>query len=112
MAEKGWYGGDGHKADEKKYINWRARLMYDTNMKTAYAQAHYRKQLQGSELRPVWVYRSKLVGDNRRADHIALHGRAFRYDDSFWDTYYPPNGWGCECYVTTESEAGGGERGA
>jgi hypothetical protein len=30
--------------------------------------------------------------------------KAFRYDDHFQDTYYPKNGWGCECYVTIESE--------
>ncbi|MDR0556320.1 MAG: hypothetical protein LBG43_00390, partial [Treponema sp.] len=23
MKEKGWYGGAGHTADDKKYINWR-----------------------------------------------------------------------------------------
>jgi hypothetical protein len=23
MKEKGWYGGAGHTADEKRYINWR-----------------------------------------------------------------------------------------
>jgi hypothetical protein len=96
----------GHTKDEKRYINWRIGVIYDTNMRTAYAQANYREQLEGAELRPVWVYRSQLAGDNRRQEHIELHGRAFRYDDPFWDTYYPPNGWGCECYVNTESEHG------
>ncbi|MDR3355619.1 MAG: hypothetical protein LBO04_00315 [Spirochaetaceae bacterium] len=104
MKEKGWYGGAGHGKDEKGYINWRIGVIYDTNMRTAYSQAHYREQLRGAELRPIWVYNSLLSGKNRRQEHIALHGRAFRYDDAFWDTYYPPNGWGCECYVTTESE--------
>jgi uncharacterized protein with gpF-like domain len=106
MAKKGWYGGAGHGKDEKKYINWRLRVMYETNMKTAYAQAQYRKQLQGAEMRPVWVYNSKLAGNNRRQEHVALHNKAFRYDDPFWDSYYPPNGWGCQCFITTKSEAG------
>jgi uncharacterized protein with gpF-like domain len=106
MKKSGWYGGAGHAADEKRYINWRIGVIYDTNMRTAYAQANYREQLEGAELRPVWVYQSQLAGDNRRQEHIELHGRAFRYDDPFWDTYYPPNGWGCECYVNTESEHG------
>ncbi|HPC71746.1 MAG TPA: phage minor head protein, partial [Treponema sp.] len=43
---------------------------------------------------------------NRRQDHIALHDKAFRYDDPFWDRYRPPNGWGCECSVVSLSEAG------
>jgi SPP1 gp7 family putative phage head morphogenesis protein len=106
MKDKGWYGGAGHTADDKKYINWRIKTMYETNMRTAYAQAQYRKQLQGAALRPIWVYQSQLSGNNRRQEHIALHGKAYRYDDPFWDTYYPPCGWGCQCYVTTKSEAG------
>jgi hypothetical protein len=106
MKAKGWYGGAGHTADEKKYINWRIGVIYDTNMRTAYSAEHYRKQLEGAELRPIWVYQSQLTGDNRRKEHIALHGKELRFDDAFWDTYYPPNGWGCECYVITESEHG------
>jgi hypothetical protein len=47
-----------------------------------------------------------MTGDNRRQEHIALNDKAFRYDDPFWDSYYPPNGWGCQCYVTTKSESG------
>jgi uncharacterized protein with gpF-like domain len=104
MKRSGWYGGAGHTEKEKKYINWRIGVIYDTNMRTAYAQANYREQLAGAELRPVWVYQSQLAGNNRRQEHIELHGKAFRYNDGFWDTYYPPNGWGCECYVNTESE--------
>jgi hypothetical protein len=80
-------------------------------MRTAYAQGSYREQLEGAALRPVWVYNSQLSGGNRRKEHIELHGKAFRYDDPFWDTYYPPNGWGCECYVTTESEHGAEKNG-
>ena len=106
MKSTGWYGGNGHTAEDKKYISWRLRLIYDTNMRTAYSAAQYRKQLQDAEGRPVWVYKSKVSGKNRRQEHIALHDKAFRYDDPFWDTYYPPNGWGCQCSVTTKSEAG------
>jgi SPP1 gp7 family putative phage head morphogenesis protein len=104
MKANGWYGGAGHTKKDRRYINWRIGVIYDTNMRTAYAQADYRDRLEGAELCPIWVYRSQLAGDNRRQEHIALHGKAFRYDDSFWDTYNPPNGWGCECYVDTESE--------
>jgi hypothetical protein len=106
MDKAGWYGGNGHTRDDTKYINWRIRVIYDTNMRTAYGAARYRQQLQGAEGRPIWVYQSKLTGDNRRQEHLALHNKAFRFDDPFWDTYYPPNGWGCQCYVTTKSESG------
>jgi hypothetical protein len=62
--------------------------------------------MRGAKLRPILVYQSQLVGDNRRVDHIALHDKAFRYDDPFWNTNYPKNGWGCECEVLSLSESG------
>jgi hypothetical protein len=106
MKEKGWYGGAGHTAEDTKYINWRIKTIYETNMKTAYDQAQYRNQLRGADLRPIWVYHHDPDVKNPRMDHLALDGKAYRYDDPFWDTYYPRNGWGCECSVTTKSEAG------
>jgi hypothetical protein len=51
------------------------------------------------------VYHHDPAVSNPREAHVALDGKAFRYDDPFWETYYPPNGWGCQCYVSTESEA-------
>jgi SPP1 gp7 family putative phage head morphogenesis protein len=106
MKATGWYGGAGHTEKDVRYINWRIKIIYETNMRTAYMQAQYRKQLQEAVLRPIWVYQSQLSGRNRRQEHIALHGSAYRYDDPVWNKYYPPNGWGCQCYVTTKSEAG------
>jgi hypothetical protein len=106
MEKTGWYGREDKTKDDKSYINWRIRVIYDTNMRTAHAAARYRKQLQSADSRPIWVYKSKLAGKNRRQEHIALHNKAFRYDDPFWNVYYPPNGWECKCFVDTRSEAG------
>ncbi|MDR0710560.1 MAG: hypothetical protein LBF77_10905 [Spirochaetaceae bacterium] len=106
MEDTGWYGGNGHTKDDTKYINWRIKIIFNTNMRTAYAAARYRTQLAAADLRPVWVYKSMLTGKNRRQEHIALHNKAFRYDDPFWNTYYPPNGWECKCIIETQSESG------
>jgi SPP1 gp7 family putative phage head morphogenesis protein len=106
MDKKGWYGRADKGPDDKDYINWRTRLIYHVNMRTAYEAGRYRQQLRGAEMRPIWEYVSKLAGDNRRQAHVALHGKAFRYDDPFWDQNRPPNGWGCECSVITLSESG------
>jgi len=106
MEEKGWYGRSDNGKNDKDYINWRIGLMYHVNMRTAYEAGRYRQQVRGVEMRPIWEYVSKLVGKNRREDHIALHGKAFRFDDPFWNENRPPNGWGCECSVITLSESG------
>jgi hypothetical protein len=106
MEEKGWYGRSDKGPNDKDYVNWRIGLIFHVNMRTAYEAGRYRQQIRGAQMRPIWEYVSKLVGKNRREDHIALHGKAFRFDDPFWNENRPPNGWGCECSVITLSEAG------
>ncbi|NNV54541.1 phage minor head protein [Limnovirga soli] len=47
------------------------------------------------------LLRYDTVGDSRvRPSHKILDGIIRPVDDSFWNTYYPPNGWNCRCDVT------------
>lgn len=42
----------------------------------------------------------RTAGDDKvRPKHAALHGVTLPIDDTFWQTYYPPNGWNCRCTV-------------
>lgn len=34
-----------------------------------------------------------------RPEHAAMHGITLPYSDSFWDEFFPPNGWNCRCTV-------------
>lgn len=34
-----------------------------------------------------------------RPEHAELHGITLPVTDSFWDEYFPPNGWNCRCTV-------------
>lgn len=50
--------------------------------------------------------RYKTVKDNRvREEHRNLEDIIKPVDDAFWDSWYPPNGWACRCYVTQTDEA-------
>jgi len=82
---------------------WRARLIYHTNINTAYAAAQY-KELQGmKDTHPYWRYR---IGSSRvhREEHVAWDGLVIKADDPWWDTHFPPNGYGCNCFVDPVSK--------
>lgn len=71
---------------------------YNLAYTTAQQSAQYHRMVDDKEEYPTWIYRT--VGDRRvREAHRALDGKAFRADDPVWDTIYPPNGWGCRCWV-------------
>jgi hypothetical protein len=82
---------------------WRARVIYETNMKTAYAAGRYGQLQRMKKLFPFWRYR---IGNSKkhRPEHEAWNGLVLSADDPWWDTHYPPNGWGCNCYVQALDE--------
>ena len=82
------------------YVGWRTRVIYETNMRTAYAAGRYAEMTDPDVLaaRPFWRYRHSGKRD-ARPQHKAWDGLVLRADDPFWQSHYPPNGWGCGCYV-------------
>ena len=39
-----------------------------------------------------------------RPEHAMLNELVYRYDDPFWQSFYPPNGWRCRCRVNALSD--------
>lgn len=86
--------------------NWRTRVIYGTNMRTSYAAGRL-AQLRDPELQevaPLWMYRHGGSADPR-PHHLVLDRQVLPADDPWWETHYPPNGWGCSCYVVAVSES-------
>lgn len=106
----------GWEAKGKGYAAWRTRLIYETNLRGAYAAGQYEQQTDPEvlELLPIWRYRHSGARDPR-PEHVRWDGLTLRHDDPWWATHYPPNGWGCGCWVEPLTEAGaargGGTRG-
>ncbi len=100
VQKHGWEGWTG--SDTKAGRDWRTRVIYKTNLSASYAAGRY-AQLTDPDLlksRPYWKYIHNDTVMHPRELHLAWSGMVLRYDDPWWQTHFPPNGWGCRCRVT------------
>jgi hypothetical protein len=106
VKKHGWTGwtGEGSAADRA----WRARVIYETNLKTAYAAGRYAQMTDPDvvKVQKWWRYRHAFyrVPERARPDHESWDGLVLAWNDAWWDTHYPPNGWNCSCGVETLSD--------
>jgi hypothetical protein len=66
--------------------------------------------MENVKFRPYWQYVAVMDAHTRPA-HAAMNGLTFRYDDPFWEHFYPPNGFNCRCTVRALSKANLKDRG-
>jgi len=95
VAKTGWDYNGGR--------NWRTRVIYETNTRMAYAAGRYQQMQAVKVSRPYWQYKHSIAVVTPRAQHLAWDGMVLAADDPWWKTHYPPNGYGCDCYVRTLS---------
>ncbi|MDD3149926.1 MAG: phage minor head protein [Candidatus Gastranaerophilales bacterium] len=105
LQKKGWWGitQDENGNDIQLGSVRRLKTIYDTNLRTSYMAGRYKDMAENADNRPYWMYDAKDDSKTRPA-HKALDGKVFKYDDPFWDTHYPPNGWHCRCNVIALNE--------
>lgn len=82
---------------------WRTSVIFNNNMRSAHMAGRWEQLLANSDRRPYLQYRT--AGDSRvRPQHRAWNGLVYPIGDSFWQTHYPPNGWGCRCTIRAYSD--------
>jgi Phage Mu protein F like protein len=107
VAKHGWTGwtGEGTKEGEA----WRTRIIYQTNMATSYAAGRRAQMTEPGYIRfhPYWRYLHSDGVLHPRLHHLAWHGLTLRHDHPFWDTHFAPNGYGCQCRITSVTKREG-----
>lgn len=98
VQRHGWTGwtGEGTPGGEA----WRTSVIYHTNLRTAYMAGRW----ETLKHFPYLKYKHNTVR-NPREEHQAWDGLVLATNDPWWETHYPPNGWGCRCSVIGMSAA-------
>jgi SPP1 gp7 family putative phage head morphogenesis protein len=103
LVERGWWGRatmqdplTGELRDVQLGSIRRLKTIFQTNIKTSYAAGHWAQIQEQADAAPYLLYDAVDDG-NTRPEHAQWDGMVFRVDDPFWDTWYPPNDWGCRC---------------
>ena len=105
LIDAGWWGrqdqvdpATGEVVNVQLGSSRRLRTIYDTNLRTAHAAGAWERILKNVETAPYLMY--VAVDDNRtRPAHAAWSHKIYRWDDPWWETHFPPNGWNCRCFV-------------
>ena len=107
LQKKGWWG-------EKDIINpttgevktiyigsRRLKTIFETNMRAAHAQGRANNIYSSTN---EYIQYSSILDSRTRVDHAAYNGIVKHRDDKFWIENFPPNGWGCRCYIKSLSK--------
>lgn len=88
----------------------RLRTIYRANLRSARAAGQWARIQRTIRALPYLVY---LLGpsERHRPHHEAKAGLVLPADDPFWETWFPPNGWGCKCHVRQISRREAEQRG-
>lgn len=103
LVDKGWWGRQsqvdpltGQTRRVQLGSPRRLRVIFDVNLRTAYAAGRWDQIQRTKSLRPYLRY--VAVDDIRtRPQHAAWHNTILPVDHPWWQTHYPPNGWNCRC---------------
>ena len=80
----------------------RLKTIYRVNMCSAFQKGQYDRAM-ASDMHPYLLYR---LGNSRqhREEHVAWEGIILPKTDPWWDSHFPPNDWGCNCFTVAVTE--------
>lgn len=102
VETRGWTGwtGEGTRAGRA----WRAQIIYETNLRTAYQAGRWAQAQEVKDRRPFLEYRHSDASIHPRELHKSWDGLVVAIDDPWVQTHWPPNGWGCKCMMFSLSQ--------
>lgn len=83
---------------------YRLRTIWQSNMRTARAAGQWDRAQRTKRLMPYFLYQLG-ASEEHRPHHAAKEGTILPIDDPFWLQWFPPNGWGCNCWLRQISAA-------
>ena len=105
LMARGWWGEqvmtdpvDGVAKTVQLGSTRRLRVIFQTNMATAYAAGQWARVQEDKADFPYLKYVASTA-EQKRASHMAFYGKIWSVDDPIWNSIFPPNGYGCQCTV-------------
>ena len=105
LQEKGWWGEKdvtdpetGGKRLARLGSPRRLKTIFRANMRSARAAGQWQRIQRAKRTHPYLLYRPSSSRE-RRDEHRGWVGTLLPADDPWWRDHFPPNGWGCKCWV-------------
>lgn len=105
LQKKGWWGVkdmvdpiSGKTRSVQLGSARRLKTIYRSNLRSARTAGQWERIQRTKKALPFLLYQLG-PSERHRPEHRAKEGLILPVDDPFWLTWYPPNGWGCKCWV-------------
>lgn len=106
LERLGWWGkrqvADPTGKWDKKTVDFsnprRLETIFWSNMRAARAAGQWERMQRTKKALPYILY-VRTASQDPRPEHLNWVGIILPIDDPFWNTHFPPNGWGCKCAV-------------
>ncbi len=101
LQRAGWWGTVQNReltgTDEPVLINERRlRNIYRTNVRMSIAAGNWSRIQRQKSVLPYLRYVASSA-EHKRPLHKTWYGTILPVDHPWWQTHFPPNGWGCKC---------------